>query len=170
MYVIMLVMMLIALPIEYCMSIKWFPAYFKFGIPVYYKRLINKAAILSEIDESDLNCISKSFVIGFTTPLVFKKIAEGQWAFRQQSFRNAIMHGKLFVEPGTSNVYLAAFINWYFLLITGVFIVISIQDRRYFIILAVSIVVILGYFIEKRIYDRLANYLSEEKSNQKNGN
>ena len=74
------------------------------------------------------------------------------------------MHGKLFVEPGTSNVRLVGFLNRYVLLLLGIAIIISISRLEYFAVIAISIMTMLYYFLEKHMYGRLINYLSEEKS------
>jgi hypothetical protein len=160
-YIIMLILLVVVMLVEYFMSTEWNPAYFKLGIPIYSKRLINKASILSSLDKNDLNSISKSFVLMLTTPLVFKKIAEGQWAFRQQSFRNTIMHGTLFIEPETSDIRLVGFINWSFLLLLCEIVIISFLDVSLFIIIAIPTATMLCYFLEKHMYDKLVNYLSQ---------
>jgi len=160
------ILTLVVMFIEYRMSTEWFPDYFKLGIPIYSKRLTGNASILSKIDDSHLNSASKSFVLSFVTPLIFKKIAEGQWAFHQQSFRSSIMHGKLFVEQEHSNVHLVSYINWWILLTVGAAILISLQKRNLFFLVFIAIMCLLYYFLEKKMYDRLVDYLSGEGRNE----
>ena len=162
-YFIIVVVMFVAVFVEYCMSAKWVPVYFKLGMPIYSKRFIGKKSVLAEIDDTHLNSIAISVVLSFTTPLVFKKIAKEQWALRQQSFNASIMHGKLIIEPETSKVHLVSYMNWHLLPMMGAAILLSIQHKELFIIALVAIGMLLFYFFEKTMYDRLINHLSEEK-------
>ena len=157
------VLILVVMFVEYYMSIRWFPIYYNFGIPIYSKRLIGKKSILSEIDDDYLNITSKSFALMFVTPLIFKKITAGQWALRQKSFRTATMHGNLFIEQETSNLRLVGFINWWILFLIGVAIQISLQHKEFFIIVFIAIMGLLFYFLEKHMCDKLVNYLSEKE-------
>ncbi len=155
--------MLAIIFIEYCVSTRWFPVYFKFGIPIYNKRFTGKASILSGIDDSHLNSVSKSFVLSFVTPLIFKEITVGLWALHQKSFRASMMHGKLLVEQGNSNFHLVGYINWWILILVILVMKISLERKELFPFSAIAIMFLLFYFLERHMYNRLANYLSEEK-------
>lgn len=146
---------------ECYLSYRWFFIYFQYGIPIYRKRLSDRTSFLSEIDNSQLNSASESFVLNFVSPLVFKKNAEVQWMFRQKSFRTAVMHGKLFIDQEDNNIYLVSYINWWILLMAGIAIHISLKDKKLFFLIFVFITFMLYYFLEKKMYDRLIQYLSE---------
>lgn len=154
---------LVVMFVECFMLVKWVPAYFKHGIPVYSKRFIGKKSVLAEINVAHLNSVAVSFVLSFTTPLIFKKIAEGQWALRQYSSNSRIMRGKLTVNTDTSNVSIVGYISWSILLMTAIAILMLIQSKNLFFITVIVIGTTLCYFLEKTMYDRLVNYLSEEE-------
>ena len=147
--------------VEIYLSSKWVASYFNFGIPVYRKCLAGKASVLSQIDAAGLNSFSETFSVFLASPLEFKKIREGQLAFRQRSFRNSFMRGRLFVEQGDTNLYMVGYFNWSFFLLGTVFIGLAVVNMKFIVLPFILAGCLFYYFIEKKMYDRVFDFLYE---------
>ena len=140
---------------------RWAPYCIRFGIPVYRKEFAVEPTELLKVEESYLNRVSESFVVILSGPLVLRKIEDGQWYIRQKFWGEPIMHGKLTVETNSTKAHLVGYLSWLSVFIITVVVCLGVVYKE-----PEALIVILGvlyFFVEKTMYDRLVDHLSQEK-------
>lgn len=109
---IILIVLFLVIAIEFFLSLLWVRFYFRFGIPIFYKKLmISEKFIFSNIIECCLNKGNSKDINNFT----IKSLSANEIAVREESFvisRNATMHGVIKFYPNQRKIIAWGFLNW----------------------------------------------------------
>ncbi len=171
MEIILLVVVIVTI-IELIIGSAWLKFYFISGIPIF-KRSIR----LSESPGLFEEALNDKFEKGMFIPLRFKKIAEGQVAFREiligpfAHFKIGylpVMHGLIRYNDMSGELHVIGFANWYNFLVLIVFIVFSsvlyvlLSMSIFFPIIAFALI----YFIQAKRFNNVYKTLLAENNIQ----
>lgn len=153
--------------LEFLLSQNWAGVYYRFGIPVFYRRG-QLAGTLST------DSLPQTLMDRFTSrpehpSIRFKALAPGQIAFRETFFENRggfrylpVMHSLLRLHPEQNSFHITGYLNWYVLFILVYLVLRSLEDRT-FIPVAVLVVFILAlsFVAQYAINQRLVKEIQE---------
>ena len=145
--------------VEFFISARWNPTYFRVGIPIYSKTLPFEGATPAALREEELNDVFRK---SLTPSLVFKKIGAGEFAFREKLFEffiftyTPIMHGRLEISPVSRKVRVIGLLNWWIL----AFVLTSLTFLSHSFELVPSLFLLLGviYLSQKSKYDKVGQF------------
>src|SRR5690348_11831944 len=104
-FLICFVATFVSLLLEILCSVAWFPAYFRFGIPIFKAR-----ARFTPGDAGNLRVtrLEAQFEGTFIPSLAFKKLGTNEWAFRNsigfRVIRTGLMRGHIRIDRNNGNV------------------------------------------------------------------
>jgi len=157
-----IIIILLVMVMEYFMSAKWVPFYFRFGLPVYMKRFVSQG-LPAGISGDYLNEVSTGVVPFLLSSLTFKNTAAGQWVLRQRSFRSSVMHGRLVVTEGNASVQLLGYLNWTPLVFIVAAVAMSIQRGDIEIVAVITVIFFVFYLLEKQMYNSFVDRLAGDR-------
>jgi len=101
--------------IEIFLSYIWYPDYFRYGLPIFYKKVRTKPArAWPSVGELE-NEINNRFVHS----MVFRQIGRHEYGFREKAFEltlfqsTPVMHGLLKWEPRDGSIRVIGYANWF---------------------------------------------------------
>ena len=153
---------------ELIFSTRWYPAYFKIGIPIYSKAYTFHRTTPKPIGEATLN---EAFKQKLTPSLLFKEIEPNTFAFREPFFQfkllsyAPLMHGRLDINPNSRHIKVIGLVNWSFLaFIMILFFVIS--NHRDFVPIMIFFLSSFGviYIFQRVKYEKVGKFAFEWNS------
>jgi hypothetical protein len=147
-----------AVILEIIASWKWTPSYFRFGIPIFIRR-IERAGGVAGVSIEPLEKSSKTA----TAPaFVFRQLGPDLIAFRERGFNGYVplMRGAIMARVEEPFVVVAGFVNWTALVVAIVLIAFLGRNVRYVGPYFLGVIAIL-YFIQGMRFYRVASALRE---------
>jgi len=168
----LLVIIVIAI-IEQVLSSRWNPFYFRSGLTIYRKELLNQK--FSE-ELLDISKFENLFSKGLAPSMRFRNLSETEIAFREQNFQfslfsyTPLMHGLIVVNKEENMIILKGKTNWAVLLFFLYFIFQFISPGSIFageefayIICAVAFgITLLLYSVQAFRFRKITKYLSKQ--------
>lgn len=152
--------------LELLVASLWWPIYFRKGIKIYYKKNSFVGTAQSRLCESVL---SEAFKKKRAHSLVFKSIAENEFAFREKivqfialSPAVRFMHGNVKIDYRARSFELTGYIDWWVFLLV-VILIVSLIGKLQFLLPILSAIYIV-YLFEKSEYDQVARFVYEWNS------
>ena len=151
--------------IESIVSARWYPTYFKFGIPIYSKAYPFYGTAPEPIGEVALN---EALRQNYTPALIFKEIEPNTFAFREKMFQfrllsyTPLMHGRLEINPNSRTINVIGLLNWWILAFIMTFLI---SFSKHFEAIPFMLLVLGAiYLFQKGKYDKVGKFAFEWNS------
>jgi hypothetical protein len=153
----------VIIALELAAAQSWFGPYFRFGIPIYFRR--ETAPVRSGLKGADLE---PRFTNRPQLPRIRFKSLSRQWiAFHEAFFENRgtvhyvpVMHSSVQLDPQKNRLTIIGYLDWY-VIFTFIYLVLRSLDDPSFSFVGVLVLFIfsLSYFVQRNINHHVAEEL-----------